>query len=343
MNRLLTVVAILLVASGCWNDSDSNSVDSQARQLPIHAVDPVATIDDRSIGPEKFNEVAEGTLARVSDRELKANTDQLVDIILDRIVDYHLVDRKLEGEDIEVDDARADRELDHQRRRLGGEQSLEQTLDNQKMSEDLYREELRRGLRMQAYLVDQGKIEAEFTDEQLRAHMKANPGNYRDEAEEQVTFTEVVFKRETADQLERATERAEQISENAQTEQQLVEIGRQALEDEDLEGEIRTDESIRRLTRDSHLHDFVFDNLGVGEISIAVPSPEGIHVIKKLDHQGAVPNLDEIRSKIEADLMFEQISKIGPEFLDELAEQADIEIHRDNIVVDVDDTDAAPP
>ena len=355
--RLMSLLLAALVGVGfvACDDEDADAeaeeqadepeaqLDIDEEELPFYATGPVARIDGEEIGKDDFNAMVQERVERLPGELPPQMAEMFKQQSVDFVIDKHLVDEVLAGEDIEVTDEDIDEAFAEFKDRFGGdEQMFQAQLDQMGMSEEELRENMHQDVELEKYLATQHDLDV--SDEDIEEFFEQNKDQFVEE--EQVQASHILIELDddadddtAADARERADEVYAMATEDGADFAELAEEkseGPTAAQGGDL-GFFPRHQMVEEFS------DVAFDELEVGDISEPVRSQFGYHVIKKVDHQeGGEAELDDVRDDIEMQLTHQKRQEAFQTFLEELKADVEIEELRDNIVMNVEAPEQQP-
>ncbi len=324
-------------------DSETAEADGelQVEDLPFYATGPIARIDDHEISEDDFNEMVKERVEQLPGQLPPQMVDMFKEQIFDFAIDKYLVDKKLEGQDIEVTDEDIDDAFAEFTERFGGEEALEQQLARRGVTAEEIREDMYQDVQLEKYLSE--IYDLEVAEEDLREFFEMHKDRLATEEERHARHVLLEVEQdaaedEEADALERATAVYEEAADGADFEELAREHseGPTASRGGDL-GFFPRHQMVPEFS------DVAFE-MEPGDISEPVRSQFGFHVIQLVDIQeGGEANFEDARSDIELQLTHQKRQEVFQEFLEELKEEVQIERMEDNITVNTEALQQAQP
>jgi peptidyl-prolyl cis-trans isomerase C len=323
-------------AKAAEDDKKEDGAKEQAKTdgPPLEATGPVAVVDGTEITAERFNEAVERRTKAMGGRMPPAMANMMKKRTVDRLIDEHLIDQKLEGAKVEVEPNEVDEEFDKFKERFPNEKAFESFLTRNGITADKMKENLQKDLKLRKLLED--KYGIEVTEKDAKDYYQKNEARF--EQPEQVKARHILIKTEKgADQaaLDKAKKRAEDIAKEAK--KSGTDFAKLAEEKSEGPSASRGGD-LGFFTRRRMVPEFseAAFNMKTGEISDPVKTQFGYHVIKVEEKKeaGKVP-YDEAKEKIMMQLERQKFRKAMKQFLAELKKDVKIERKEDNIKVNV--------
>ena len=326
------------------DETDSEEASEDLRHLPFYATGPVARIDDVEIGKDEFNAMVQERVERLPGELPPQMAQTFKEQSIDFVVDQHLVDQVLDGEDIEVTDEDLDEAFAEFRSHFGDdEQMFQAQLDQMGMTEEDLREDMHQDVKLEKYLAT--KYDLEVSDDEIEEYFEQNKQQFAEQEQVRASHILVELQEDADDETaSEAREKADDVY--AQATEEEVDFAALAQEKSACPSSAQGGD-LDFFRRDMMVEEFshaAFDELDVGEISEPVRTDFGYHIIKKTDHQeGGDADLAEVRDDIEMQLTQQKRQEAFHTFLDGLKAERDIEILRDNITMNIDEGGVEQP
>lgn len=303
-------------------------------ELPFYATGPIARIDGEEVGAETFNEMVAERMERMPGQVPPPMVEMMKNETIDFVIDKHLVDEVLEGEDIEVTDEDIDEALAEFKDRFPDEAVFEQQLAQMGMDEAELRENLHQDVELEKYL--SAEHDLEVTAEEAETFFEENKERFAEEEQVQARHVLIEVDEGADEETEsEAEERAQAVYQEAVDGADFEELAREKSEGPSAErgGDLGFFPRHRMVPEFAEV---AFD-MDVGDISEPVRTQFGYHVIEKLDHQeGGDAEFADVESDIEMQLLHQKRQEAFQSFLDDLKDGVEIEKLTDNIEVNVD-------
>ena len=314
----------------------------EPEDLPLEATGPVAEVNGESIGADKFNEAIQQSAGMMPPGTMNAQLAEMMkERTVDRLVDIALIDKALEEAKIEVSDKEVEEELASFKERLPDEETFKNFLEQRGLSEEVMKENIHKDLQLRELL--KKKYGTEVTEKDASEFYAANEQRF--EHEDQVHARHILIKVEKdADEatVEEAKKRAEEIAKEAKASGADFE----ALAKEKSEGPAGPrGGDLGFFTKERMVPQFseAAFAMKTGEISDPVRSDFGFHVIQVVEKKEAgKTSFDEAKDEIMAELERQKFRESMGGFLEELHENAEIELKLDNIKVNIKEEEGAP-
>ena len=316
--------------------SDEAQLDeAELEDLPFYATGPVARIDGEEIGEHEFNEIVRERTEQMPGQLPPQMVERFKEQSISFVIDKHLVDEVLAGEDIEVTEEDLDEALEDLKARMGDDAGqFEQQLQQMGMTEDDLRENMRQDVELEKYLATQNDLEV--SEDEIREFYDDNQQNFVEEEQVEARHILIEVDEDADDDAEaEALSRAEEIYQDAVDGADFGELARERSEGPTAErgGDLGT---FARGAMVEPFSDAAFDDLEVGEISEPVRTQFGFHVIEKTDHiEGGEVDFDDARDDIEMQLTHQNRQEAFQSFLEGLKADVEIEEIPENIEVNV--------
>ncbi|WP_168210976.1 peptidylprolyl isomerase [Persicimonas caeni] len=323
-------------AKAAEDDKKEDGAKEQAKTdgPPLEATGPVAVVDGTEITAERFNEAVERRTKAMGGRMPPPMANMMKKRTVDRLIDEHLIDQKLEGAKVEVEPKEVDEEFNKFKERFPNEKAFESFLTRNGITADKMKENLQKDLKLRKLLED--KYGIEVTEKDAKDYYEKNEARF--EQPEQVKARHILIKTEKgADQaaLDKAKKRAEDLAKEAK--KSGTDFAKLAEEKSEGPSASRGGD-LGFFTRRRMVPEFseAAFNMKPGEISDPVKTQFGYHVIKVEEKKeaGKVP-YDEAKEKIMMQLERQKFRKAMKQFLAELKKDVKIERKEDNIKVNV--------
>ncbi len=320
-------------------DLDELSADD-FQHLPIYATGPVAVVDGEEIGAVQFNIVAEQQLAGVPTGTVQMQSQQIKQMLIQGAIAGHLIEREIDNRDIEVTQAEIDeaiREFEELMESQAGDQleEMQALMEAQGIDDAALREQAEQQLAAEKLLGDSGQLEV--TDSDIRAYYDQNQAQFQQD-EPQVRARHILLNVDDHDDGDgdddEVRQHAQQLADQLDgSSEQFADMAREhsdgpsAPEGGDL-GYFVREQLMPEFT------DVAFE-LEPGVVSDPVRSNLGWHVILVEDRRDAGGmSFEEVRDDLEMMLEAEQLQQAAAQLVQQLQQDAQVETHEDNIVVD---------
>ena len=307
---------------------------------PPRATGPVATVGDREIPAEEFNEQMEQQLAQMAQQfggQVPPQfADQIQEELLDQLIQMELINQAVEEADLDIPQERVEERLQEFRdefhataaEQFGAEMDFDDYIAQMGLSEEELHEIIEETVAIEILLEDSG-VELP-TEEDVRAFYDDNP--------EMFTTPELVEARHLI------------IGAMGQTDdpQALAQEIHETLQDDDVdfdtiaeryEGQVMVDEGpIARETppeaqmqQPPEIADAAFA-LEDGEISDPIQIQQGWVILQRIEHRDdeLIP-FEEVESQLESQLRNQTLEESLQDFLAQLEADKNVERHPENI------------
>ncbi|MFW5967501.1 MAG: peptidylprolyl isomerase, partial [Persicimonas sp.] len=318
-------------------DDKSSDKSSDSEELPLEATDTVAVVDGHEITADDFNEAIEMQAGAMGGQMPPQAVDMMKKRTVDRLIDEHLIDKRLEKADIEIDSEEVDKEFESFKERFPNEQAFESFLDRSGVSMDEMRDNVRKDLQLRELLSEEYGVEV--TDEEAKEYYEDNPERF--EEDEQVRARHILIKTEEGEGEEadkKAKDEAEELAKKAKKDD--ADFAKLAEEHSDDPSKEKGGD-LGFFTKDKMVPEFsdkAFD-MKKGEISDPVKSQFGYHIIKVEDTKEAGKvEFEDAKEDIFSQLERQKFQETMEEFLEDLKEDVEIEKKEDVIETNVDDS-----
>lgn len=322
--------------------TEAADADVDAEELPFYATGPVARIDGEEIGEDEFNEMVSERVERLPGQLPPQMAEMFKEQSIDYVIDKHLIDGVLEGEDIEVTEADVQEAFEEFKARFGDDEELfQQQLQQMGMTEEEILENMEQDVELERYLAERHDLDV--TDDEIEAFFDQNREQFVEEEQVEASHILIEVDEDADEETEAdALQRAESVYEEAAGGADFAELA-----EEKSEGPTaRQGGDLGFFPRHQMVGEFsdaAFDELEIGEISEPVRTQFGYHIIKKTDHQeGGDVELADVRGDIEQQLVHQKRQEAFHTFLDGLKADAEVEELRDNIVMNVEVPEGQP-
>ncbi len=303
--------------------------------LPIYATGTVATIGGESITADDFNAIVELQLGALPAEAIEAQRQQLPqmkEMLVEGLVAAYLVDQEIERQGIEISDEEVDEAVEQyltaMAQQMGGDrQQLEAMMGEQGIEREMIREQAAQEMAAERLLAERG--DGPVTEEQARSYYEQNRAQFQQQHATQVRHILL-----NVDDHEEGQSNEDEMLEKAEgLRAELVSDGDRfpalAAEHSDCPSSQQGGE-LGYITEDQLMPEFteVAFQLEIGAISEPVRSNLGWHIIRAEDRvEEATMSFDEVKEDLMAMLEAQGMEQTAMELVEELREQADIEIH----------------
>lgn len=302
---------------------------SGGSELPLEATGPVAVVDGEEIGADEFNEIIETKFGGAGRPLPRAMAEQMKSKIVSSLVDKHLIERELESADVEASEEEVQKEVKRFKERLPNPEAYEKFLERRGMSEEEFKERIRKDVKLKNLLRDRQGIEV--TEEEARKHYDDNIDRYKEP--EKVKARHILIKAEGEADEKEAKKRAKELAEKARKEgTDFAELAREHSEGPSASkgGDLGS------FARDRMVDAFADKAFSMkeGEISDPVQTKFGYHVIKHEGHKEAsTESFDSVKEDIVSKLERKKFRNAVDQFVAKLREDAEITEKPDNVQV----------
>ena len=258
--------------------------------------------------------------------ELGRHTIELVERAREHAIGTQLLIEEVKRRHIDIPDADMDRALADMVKRVGGEAKLVELLARQGLSHEQFRSSIRAGKQLDTLVARITSTAPECTEEDLRKYHEDHADRYVSPDQAQVRH--ILVRPASGDDADKETIRSK-----------LLGVKQQILEGEDFtdlaaaHSECPSGKqaggSLGWIARGTTVPEFdqtVFEELEIGEVSDAVETSLGFHLIELLDKELGEPlPFEEVKDSIRDLLTHERKGKALSDFVARLREKADIQ------------------
>lgn len=251
--------------------------------------------------------------------------DRVLRGVLDQLIAYRLLTQESDTRKIAVADSDVDKRLSEIRSQFPSEQVFQDTLNQQRVTQDQFRETVRRGLRINALIDAEVAANGAVTAEQVNQFYATNSF---DQGERVRASHILVLVPEGADAStkEQARTKAADVLKEAKGGADFAELAKQHSQDP---GSAPSGGDLGYFERGQMVGPFeeAAFALSSGQTSELVETRFGFHIIKVVDKQAArtIP-LEEVRGRIEEYLKDQSREQQTQAFIDALRAKATVEI-----------------
>lgn len=322
------------------SDDEEAAVDFDATELPVYATGTVAVVDGEQVSKEDFNALAAQQLGMLSPEMLEAQgmqMSQVRDMILEGLVAAVLIDREIEEQGIQISDAEIDEAIDQfeamMAQQMGGEGQLAAMLEAQGIDEALMRQQVEQELAAEKLLEQSGS--GAVTDAQVRQYYEDNKQHFQ--TEDMTRARHILLNVDDHgddDNDDEMRQKAEELAETLQADEgRFAEL---AAEHSDCPSADHGGD-LGYFTRDMLMPEFTEAafSMSAGELSEPVRSNLGWHVIYVEDRrEEGEASFEEVRDELRMMLEAQNMEQTAVQLIEGLMEEADVELRKENIVVD---------
>jgi peptidyl-prolyl cis-trans isomerase SurA len=258
----------------------------------------LATVDGE---PVTLYEVKQFGTRNIRARELGAGVDQ--NTLLDAVITDKLVQKEVSDKGIVVRDEDINRYIDNikERNKINDEQ-LQQALQQQGMTLDSYRTQIRQDIQRQQLISREIRGKVNVTPEEVQRYYEAHLSEYS--TPERIEVAHIVFRLPTdasADRVAAITAKAEEVYQRINKGADFAEMAKQYSED----ASAQNGGSLGWFKKGELLDSLEQAALGlkVGEVSEPVRTKVGVHLVKLEGREGAShQNLNDLADQIKEQL-----------------------------------------
>ena len=313
-------------------EAEESEVEVDVEALPFYATGPVAKVNGEEIGADAFNAMVKERTERLPGQLPPQMIEMFKTQTLDFIVDKHLVDKVLEGEDIEVTDEDVDDAFAEFRQRFPDDEVFEGYLAQLGMTAEEVRESMQQDVELEKFLAT--RYDLEITEEAANAFYEEN--------REQFSHDDEVHARHILLKVDQQADEAAAVA----VKERADAIYAQATADgADFEELARQNSEGPTGPRGGDLGFFAKANMvpefseaafsmQPGDVSEPVRTQFGYHIIQVVDKRdAATSDFDEVKDDIFVQLRHQQRAEVFQKFIDELKAEATVEKFAQNIEV----------
>ena len=293
--------------------------------LPFYATGAVAIVDGERITAREFNQTAADQLGQIPADALQAEPEEILQFFIDAVIVAHLLEREVERKGVEVTDAEIDEAIREFRTMLelqmgGDTQAVDAMLAQQGITDAELRMQAEQDL-LAEKLISQSR-DISVSDQRARQFYNQNQAMFQQQESALVRHILV-------DDEDEAKTLAGRLKEGGSFES----LARQhsTCRSAPHGGELGA------ITREQVVPEFadVAFSLSVGEISDPVESSLGWHIIQvhRRQEEGTV-SFEEVKEDLKMMLAAQRLQEAALELIEELRDDAEIEILEDNVVID---------
>ena len=229
--------------------------------------------------------------------------------LLDRLINQKLIEQAAKEKGVTVTDEQVDEGLNEMKEQFGGESSFQFYLAQFGMTEDVFRQDIRNQLLVEAILGP----EIEITEDELKTYFEENKDLF--DEKEQVRARHILVETE---------EQAKEVLAKLEQGESFEALAEQYSTDEGTKSNGGDLGYFERGVMVAEFEEAAF-SLKPGETSQPVKTQYGYHIIKVEDHKEAKPAVyEEKKEEIESTLRQQKVSEKMETWLQELREQADV-------------------
>ena len=259
--------------------------------------------------------------------EKRERTLEVLRKILDRLVEEKLIDQEVKKSGLKVSAKEMDGTIEEIKRRNNmTQENFEQALAREGLNLETFRKQLEKQLLRSRLINLSLKIEPKVGEKELKDFYQKNTGRYR--GVETYRPSHILFhvpKEATPEEVQEIRKKCQKVLEKIKKGEDFGEMA--ILYSEDASAKDRGD--LGNFKRGELIPAFEKEalSLKVGEISGIVRTEFGFHIIKLLDRSGGEPPpFEEIKEKVRADYLENEMERAYKQFLATLKEKSVIEI-----------------
>lgn len=306
--------------------------------LPVYATGPVAAVDGEEISSTEFNMVAEQQLAGIPAETIQMQGQQVEQMLVEGAISGFLLEREIENRDIQISDEAIDQaieEFEQMMEHQAGDQlgEMQALMEQQGIDDAVLREQAEQQLAAEKLITD-GR-EMTVSDDEVRQYYEQQQAQMPQGDEPQTRARHILLNVDDHDDGEgnddEMRQKAEELAEQLQNgDAEIAELAR-----EHSDGPSASEGGdLGYFTRDQLMPEFteVAFELSPGEISDPVRSNLGWHVIQVEDRRDGGPSFEDVRDDLRMALEAQQLQQAAAELVQQLRNDADVEVYDDNIV-----------
>lgn len=280
LNKGVILISILLIVTtmilaGC-GETNENAVAKVNGELILK------TEFDQSFEMERqryITNFGEDIMSKTTDNGVTIE-QALKEVVLETLIREEIVLRNAEKDNITVSDEEITSEIETYKELVGGEEGFTQFLNTNNMTEDYFRESIKKQLIMESYK-DKYVNTLEITDEDIESEFNANKESYIKVRASHILVEKESEAKEILKQLESGADFAELAIENS--------IHRSTAEN----GGDLTYFSRGQLEPGFEEFEEIALSLNINELSDIIKSEYGYHIIKVMDKKDTLEQLKE--------------------------------------------------
>jgi len=323
------LVTALMVAAGPVAELSSEDGDAQEPSAEVARI-VVARVNGQPIYEDQVSPAVEQSLGKLTRHGARKGDPSLVRRlqarVLDKAIGNLLINQESKKRTIENMDEKVDQRVKDLEQKYGAGQGMERYLKIRKSTLGDLREGLKRRVKIDEYLKEQGVLEPEIPEERIREMYDADPDSFS--TTEAVTVSHILISADAhagTEKKEQARQKAEQIREEILEGKDFDEMAKKHSDCNSASGGGNLGR-VRKGHMPAEFEKVAFP-LKKDAVSEVVETRFGYHVIKVVDkHPAHVVPYEQMRGFLKKYLQDEESKKKLASHIEELKKRAEIEI-----------------
>ena len=334
MTRMRSLLAVAAVMTGCWTAAPAEAQtpapttgDAVVKPVPTELPAVVARVNGEAIDGADLQAAVAQLESRAGRTVPPEQRDRVFRGVLDQLIAYRLLSQESVTRNIQVPEADVEARVSEIQGQFPSAEVFQQTLTQQNMTAEQFREDVRKGLRIVGLVEAEVARTASVTPEQVEQFYAGNAGSFQQG--ERVRASHILIavpQNADAAAKEQARAKAEEILKEAKAGGDFAELAKLHSQDP---GSAPRGGDLDYFERGQMVGPFeeTAFALAPGQVSEIIETQFGFHIIKLTDKQAArtVP-LDEVRAKIEEYLKDQNRERQTQVFIEALRSKAQIDI-----------------
>ncbi|RMF84168.1 MAG: peptidylprolyl isomerase [Nitrospinota bacterium] len=295
---------------------------------PASSTDVVAVVNGVSITSQELdNEFLSQTRVPFAMVQDNPQAQQIRKRILDQLIDRQLLIQEARRQKLAVDAKTVEEQFQHIRSRFPSEEAFQQVLEARGLTEEKLKENIQEELLRQQIIQKEILDKVSTSPDELKTFFQQHKEQYAQK--EEVRARHILIKvapNASAEEDQKAKERAQEILKRAQKGEDFAELAKQYSEGPSKE----RGGDLGYFTRGKMVKPFedAAFKLGVGEISDLVKSQFGYHIIKVEDKKEAKAlSYEEAKTRVKDDLTREKAIALYQSYIEKLRQKGEITIN----------------
>jgi peptidyl-prolyl cis-trans isomerase C len=293
----------------------------------------VATVNGKPIYEDQLDPGVQESLQKYKKYGMRKETPALINRLqkktLKKVVDHQLLYQESQKLTIKNVDEKVNQKLKKMKRKYQTDERFENHLKRNNQTIEGLKSSIREGIYVEEYLKQQGIVDPEIPDENIREFYEGNPNNYA--RKESIEVSHILLKVDEnggAKEKEKAFKKAEEIRKEILAGADFAEMAKKHSECNSASG----GGSLRYINKGYMPEEFdkVAFNLEKGKVSDVVETKFGYHIILVSDKipEGITP-YDEVKDFIKKFLQEDESKKLLEAHIAKLRDKAKIEVFLD--------------
>jgi peptidyl-prolyl cis-trans isomerase SurA len=290
----------------------------------------VAVVNQEIITLSEVEKWAGPYLEEIQTKDRLERREQVREVyqrVLERLIEEKLIDQEVKRSGVKVTSKEIEGALEEvKRRNAATQEDLEKALAKEGLTLEVYKKEIEKKLQRMKLINWAVKVESQAGEREWRDFYQKNIDQYR--INESYRPSQILFlipKGATSEEIREIRKKCEGVLEKVKGGEDFGEMA--LLYSEDISAKDRGDlgffkkgELLPEIEKEAL-------RLRVGEMSGAIRTDLGFHIIKLLDRKGETPlPFEEVKEKVKADYQAQETEKSFQQFLSTLKEKSVIEI-----------------